>query len=130
LPKPDHSPICHFVHPKSRAAAATITRQTSRILDAYLARLGIEIAPASPIFRNRSGRAYSKDTLGDDFRDVRTIVFGPHHRRICRKPMRRLLGDGPPSRRGATKGSEQKWVKVGTFQLFAELRIWKDLSTY
>jgi hypothetical protein len=40
-------------------------------------RLGIEIAPASPIFRNRSGRAYSKDTLGDDFRDVRIIVFGP-----------------------------------------------------
>ena len=28
------------------------------------------------MFRNRSGRPYSKDTLGDDFRDVRLIVFG------------------------------------------------------
>src|SRR5262249_33275521 len=31
---------------------------------------------SAPIFRNRSGRAYSKDTLGDDFRAVRTTVFG------------------------------------------------------
>jgi hypothetical protein len=60
-----------------RAAAATITRRTSRVLDAYLARLGAEIAPDAPLFRNRSGRAYSKDSLGDDFRAVRTLVFGP-----------------------------------------------------
>jgi hypothetical protein len=60
-----------------RAAAATITRRARRVLDAYLTRLGVEIAPDAPIFRNRSGRAYSKDTLGDDFRGVRIIVFGP-----------------------------------------------------
>lgn len=29
------------------------------------------------IFRNRSGRAYSKDTLSHDFRHIRAIVFGP-----------------------------------------------------
>ena len=29
------------------------------------------------MFRNRSGRPYCKDTLGDDFRDVRAMVFGP-----------------------------------------------------
>jgi hypothetical protein len=29
-----------------------------------------------PIFRNRSGRAHSKDTLRDDFRDIRGLVFG------------------------------------------------------
>ena len=60
-----------------RAAVATISRRTSRVLDAYLASLGAEIAPTAPIFRNRSGAPYSKDTLGDDFRDVRAIVFGP-----------------------------------------------------
>ena len=60
-----------------RGAVATRNRQASRVLDAYLAHLGVEIAPDAPIFRNRSGRAYSKDTLGDDFRDVRAIVFGP-----------------------------------------------------
>ncbi len=59
-----------------RAAAATITRRAGRVLDAYLARLGVDIAPDAPIFRNRFGRAYSKDTLGDDFRRVRTLAFG------------------------------------------------------
>ena len=48
-----------------------------RILDASLVGLGVELAPNAPIFRNRSGRAYSKDTLGDDFRDIRELVFGP-----------------------------------------------------
>jgi hypothetical protein len=59
------------------AAKGTITRRTRRVLEAYLAGVGAEIAPDAPIFRNRSGRAYSKDTLGDDFRAVRAIVFGP-----------------------------------------------------
>jgi hypothetical protein len=59
-----------------RAVPATITRRACRVLDAYLARLGAEIAPDAPIFRNRSGRAYSKDTLGDDFRDIRALLFG------------------------------------------------------
>ena len=44
-------------------------------MSAYRARLGIEIAPQAAIFRNRSGVPYSKDTLGDDFRDIRTLVF-------------------------------------------------------
>jgi hypothetical protein len=30
----------------------------------------------APLFRNRSGAPYSKDTPGDDFRAVRTMVFG------------------------------------------------------
>jgi hypothetical protein len=64
-----------------RAAAATVTRRASRVLNAYLAGLGAAPAPNAPIFRNRSGRAYSKDTLGDDFRDVRALVFGPGERR-------------------------------------------------
>src|SRR5262249_55584343 len=38
-------------------------------------------AANAPLFRNRSGRAYSKDTLGDDFRDVRMMVFGAGERR-------------------------------------------------
>lgn len=59
-----------------RAAFATLTRVTTKIVDSYLETLGVEIAPAAPMFRNRSGRPYSKDTLGDDFRDVRLIVFG------------------------------------------------------
>lgn len=64
-----------------RAALATLSRPASRVLDAYLASLGATIAPDAPIFRNRSGAPYSKDTLGDDFRDVRALAFGDSERR-------------------------------------------------
>jgi hypothetical protein len=60
-----------------RAALATLSRRTSTLLAAYLAGLPAEPLGTSPLFRNRSGRAYSKDTLGDDFRTVRSKVFGP-----------------------------------------------------
>jgi hypothetical protein len=46
-----------------------------------MASLGVEIAPNAPIFRNRSGAPYSKDTLGDDFRAVRAAVFGESEKR-------------------------------------------------
>lgn len=64
-----------------RAAVATLSRGAVMVLDAYLAGLGVEMTPAAPIFRNRSGRPYSKDTMGDDFRDIRAIVFGEGERR-------------------------------------------------
>ena len=37
----------------------------------------------APVFRNRSGAPYyySKDTLGDDFREIRELVFGPIEKR-------------------------------------------------
>jgi hypothetical protein len=54
-----------------RAALGTLGRRSSALLATYLATLPGEPLPAAPIFRNRSGRPYSKDTLGDDFRDIR-----------------------------------------------------------
>jgi hypothetical protein len=62
-----------------RAALATLSRRSTAVLDAYIAKLGAELV--GPIFRNRSGRPYSKDTLGDDFRDVREMVFGADEKR-------------------------------------------------
>jgi hypothetical protein len=50
-------------------------------LAAYLGQLGVELHGEAYIFRNRSGRAYSKDTLGDDFRVVRAAEFGGLDRR-------------------------------------------------
>jgi hypothetical protein len=73
-----------FIVPRAktgRSAVATLSRAASRVLDAYLGQLGVEIASTAPIFRNRSGNPYSKDTLGDDFRDVRSLVFGQGERR-------------------------------------------------
>jgi hypothetical protein len=45
-------------------------------LQAYIAQLGVELHGEAYIFRNRSRAPYSSDTLGDDFRDVRRLVFG------------------------------------------------------
>ena len=42
---------------------------------------GAELVGEAAIFRNRSGAPYSKDTLGDDFRDIRSLVFGLGERR-------------------------------------------------
>jgi hypothetical protein len=64
-----------------RTALATLSQRSERVLDAYIAKLGVEIAGAAAIFRNRSGTAYTKDTLGDDFRAVRTVVFGEAEKR-------------------------------------------------
>lgn len=64
-----------------KAVFGTLTRRSARILAAYEDKLGVEVAPSAPIFRNRSGKPYSKDTLGDDFRDVRAMAFGPDEQR-------------------------------------------------
>jgi integrase len=50
-------------------------------LEAYIAGLGAELHGEAYIFRNRSGAPYSSDTLGDDFRDVRRLVFGDREQR-------------------------------------------------
>ena len=59
-----------------RSAVATLSRRSRRLFDAYLVEFPAQPIGRAPIFRNRSGRPYSKDTLGDDFRDVRAMVFG------------------------------------------------------
>ncbi len=50
-------------------------------LRSYLESLGIELHSDAYIFRNRSGAPYSKDTLGDDFRDIREAEFGKLEKR-------------------------------------------------
>jgi hypothetical protein len=66
-----------------RAAAGTLTRWSEAILLAYLKRLGVEIHNDAPIFRNRSGAPYSKDTLGDDFRAVREAIDANNTRQLA-----------------------------------------------
>lgn len=54
-----------------RAAMGRLGKRASALLRAYLAMMPGEQLPATPIFRHRHNRPYSKDTLGDDFRDIR-----------------------------------------------------------
>ncbi|GLK71269.1 hypothetical protein KHC23_10880 [Ancylobacter dichloromethanicus] len=58
-------------------------------LSAYLSHIGVELHGEAFIFRNRSGAPYSKDTLGDDFRDVRAAEFGDGERRMLGHDFRR-----------------------------------------
>ena len=65
-----------------RDAIGTLTRRSILVLDAYLVTLPVVLHHDAPIFRNRSGMPYSKDTLGDDFRSVRNAVFSGDKRRL------------------------------------------------
>jgi hypothetical protein len=85
-----------------QAAIGTLSRCSVRVLDTYLRTLGAEVAPNAPLFRNRSGAPYSKDTLGDDFRDIRTLAFGPDERRTLADFRR--SGTVEARRGGATDG--------------------------
>jgi hypothetical protein len=54
-----------------RAALGTLGGRATALVRAYVASLPGEHLPTARIFRHRAGRPYSKDTLGDDFRDIR-----------------------------------------------------------
>lgn len=80
-----------------------LSRRTTRLMAAYIESLGVDLLGESPIFRNRSGAPYSKDTLSDDFRAVRKAVFGEHEKRLLGHDMRRsgaveaIVGDATPA---------------------------------
>lgn len=66
-----------------------LSNRAIAVLSAYLDKLGVELHGDAYIFRNRSGARYSSDTLGDDFRDVRTEEFGALERRTIGHDFRR-----------------------------------------
>ena len=66
----------------SKPAIGTLSRRSEALLDAYLQRLGVELTEGAQIFRNRSGRPYTKDKLGQDFRVIREDVFPGDTRRL------------------------------------------------
>lgn len=80
-----------------------------RVLDAYLAKLGIELLDDAVIFRNRSAKTYTADTLGDDFRTIRSLVF-PGDKRMLLDIRRSgaveaLAGDADPAAMSAKMGN-------------------------
>lgn len=62
-------------------AIGTLSRRGARLVLAYLECQAAEPMGRAPLFRNRSGAPYSKDTLGDDFRVIRAKLFGPDETR-------------------------------------------------
>lgn len=66
-----------------------LSRRSVKVLAEYIRLLGIELHGDAPIFRNRSGHKYSKDTLGDDFRAIRAAEFGKLEARTLGHDFRR-----------------------------------------
>jgi hypothetical protein len=64
-----------------KPAIGTVSPRTRRLVESYLKDLP-ETVVGAPLFRNRTGAAYSKDTLGDDFRAVRAAVFPGDTRKL------------------------------------------------
>ncbi len=86
-----------------RAALATLSNRAARLIKVYLDQQAAEPVGMAPIFRNRSGAPYSKDTLGDDFRAVRALVFGDRETRQLADFRRSgaveaVSGDAPPAK--------------------------------
>jgi len=65
----------------SKPVGGAISDRALAALDAYVAKLGVELHGEAYLFRNRSGDPYTKDTLGDDFRTVRAATFGDSDKR-------------------------------------------------
>jgi hypothetical protein len=75
------------------AAFGTLSNRTRRLVETYVADLGVILLDDAPIFRTRgfapgpkggrprAGAPYTKDSLVDDFADVRRLVFGPDEKR-------------------------------------------------
>lgn len=62
-------------------AMAPLTRRSIRVLEAYIADQTITALDA-PVFRTRRGAAYTKNSLAEDFRDVRNREFPGDDRTI------------------------------------------------
>lgn len=58
-----------------REVIGTLSRRSETVLRAYLAALAVELLPDAPIFRTRGGVPYTKNSLAEDFCDVRALVL-------------------------------------------------------
>jgi hypothetical protein len=63
-------------------AIGTLSRRSRRLIEVYTSSLGTELMPDAPLFRNRSGHPYTKDTLARDFRMVREAEFPGDKRKL------------------------------------------------
>lgn len=74
-----------------RRVGSALSPRTARLLRTYVAAIGAELLDDAPVFRTKghaSGdgrpwlpRPYTKDKLGEDFREIRAAVFGPREDR-------------------------------------------------
>jgi hypothetical protein len=66
-----------------RDALATLSRRTQALFRAYVATLPANLPPTAPIFTTRTGAAYTKNSLAEDFRDIRKLLLPGDTRQIA-----------------------------------------------
>lgn len=57
-----------------QAAIGTLSRRSAVLMRAYLDGMGLRPLPSTPLFRTREGVPYRKNSLAEDFRDLRRLV--------------------------------------------------------
>ena len=72
-----------------RDALATLSRRTQVLIRAYVATLPDNLLPTAPIFMTRTGAAYTKNSLAEDFRAIRKLLFPGDTRQL--QDMRRTV---------------------------------------
>lgn len=65
-----------------RAAVGTLSHRTQALIRAYVANLPAQFIPSAPIFLTRRGAAYRKNSLSEDFRDIRALVLPGDMRKL------------------------------------------------
>lgn len=73
------------------SVGAALSARSCFVVRAYVEQLGVEIHAEAPLFRTRghgggdgrpwAPRPYTKDRFAEDFREVRTLLFGEHEKR-------------------------------------------------
>lgn len=69
-------------HDRAIEAIGTLSRRTERLIEYYLETVGIEPMPDAPLFRNRRGTVFSKDSLSRSFRRVRSAEMPGDRRQL------------------------------------------------
>lgn len=60
----------------------TLSRRTQALVRAYVATLPGNLSPAAPLFTTCTGIAYTKNSLAEDFRDIRKFVLPGDTRQV------------------------------------------------
>jgi hypothetical protein len=65
-----------------RDALATLSGRTQALIRAYVVTLPDNLVPTAPIFMTRRGAAYTKNSLGKDFRNIRKLLLPGDKRQL------------------------------------------------
>ncbi|MGI9379895.1 MAG: hypothetical protein ACR2OW_09600 [Methyloligellaceae bacterium] len=92
-----------------KRAYGTLSPTAENLLQRYLQTIGVVIPDRLPFIRHRSGRPYTKDKLGQDFRVIRELCFPGDDRTLgdmrTSSNIESAVGGATPSQLSAKSGN-------------------------